>query len=829
MRLGFAARDPHAAKQKLGLITEALANPSRLVALRTRGIHLCRKAPERSSGGMAFLFPGQGSQYPFMLRDLAERFPVVAQTLEEADEALQGLGLPKVTDGIFPEPGEGDEGTGRQADVMKDTQLLQPMILAANTAIFRVLQGLGVNPSAVAGHSLGEYAACVAAGVFSFREALEAVAVRGREMARVSIQDPGLMMSIPADARVVEDVLAEVDGYVVAANKNSPKQTVISGETKAVKKAGELFSQRGLEGTLLPVSAAFHSGVVAPAREPFMKTLEKLNVNPPSIPVLSNVTGDFYPTGPAAPGRIRDLLGRQFAAPVEWVKSLRRLYKDGIRIFLECGPKRVLTNLTLDTLSADVPAVPTNHPKKGGVTQLLETIAALAAEGVPVNFDFLQGTVRPAVFDTQISTNEREAASISTKTFGDAQDVVRQDVDGPLSALIDDELKEISRQREFARFLEIQGEPIKVLIKSGFQNFMRNVLPLEKTVRQVQSEGMNFAPVVISGIAAGLPSDVRFPFDRETLDDLILGKNFIKKISDQTREEMLEKNVERLIKGPSGEADLEVVHDLSGVIKLAGFFSEEDIINEYGIEESLVRAMDITTRLAVAAGLEALRDAGVPLVLHNRIATNGQVIPDSWALPKPLQHETGIIFASAFPGMASLVNEVTKATAAKYGSGSRKRLIDFYTGLVERITDDQERLRITSWFTQEFSRLNQDDPQDVYTFNRAFLLRVMSMAHGQLAQLIKAQGPNTHVDAACAGTTQAVLLARDWIRAGHAKRVIVVAADDVAGRNPPSVDRFGLPCNGRCDYQRECKRGGSAVRQSTAWFDLGFSRSWTGG
>jgi len=160
---------------------------------------------------------------------------------------------------------------------------------------------MGVAPAACAGHSLGEYAACVAAGVFSFKDALEAVAVRGREMARVSIADPGLMMSIPADARVVEEALAEVDGYVVAANKNSPKQTVISGETAAVKKAAELFKARGLDGILLPVSAAFHSGVVAPAREPFMKTLVKLRVNPPSVPVISNVTGDFYPVGPAAP------------------------------------------------------------------------------------------------------------------------------------------------------------------------------------------------------------------------------------------------------------------------------------------------------------------------------------------------------------------------------------------------------------------------------------------------------------------------------------------------------------------------------------------------
>ena len=127
---------------------------------------------------------------------------------------------------------------------------------------------------------------------------------------------------------------------------------------------------------------------------------------------------------------------------------------------------------------------------------------------------------------------------------------------------------------------------------------------------QVKSEGMDFAPVVVSGIAAGLPSDVRFPFDRETLDELIQGRNYIKKVRPETRQSMLEKNVERLIKGPSGEVETQVVSDVSGVIKLAGFFSEDDIIEQYGFEERVVRAMDITTKLAVAAGLEALERRG---------------------------------------------------------------------------------------------------------------------------------------------------------------------------------------------------------------------------
>ncbi|MGB9618417.1 MAG: beta-ketoacyl synthase N-terminal-like domain-containing protein, partial [Desulfomonilaceae bacterium] len=274
-----------------------------------------------------------------------------------------------------------------------------------------------------------------------------------------------------------------------------------------------------------------------------------------------------------------------------------------------------------------------------------------------------------------------------------------------------------------------------------------------------------------------------FPFDKETLDDLIAGRNFIKRVPTDCQRRICEKNVERIVKGPDGEARIERVEDTDGVIKLAGFFTDEPVVDEYGIEERMERAMDVTTRLAVAAGIEALKDAGIPLVRLTRTTASGRELPESWALPPALRKETGVIFASAFPGMASLVDEVTRDAASRYGSGARSRLINFYTGLLDRITDPVERDRISQWFAEEFRELSPSNSGDLFRFNRDFLLRVMSMAHGQFAQLIKAQGPNTHVDAACAGTTQAILLARDWIRTGQASRVIVIAADDVAGQS----------------------------------------------
>ncbi|MDQ1239848.1 MAG: hypothetical protein QG577_2034, partial [Thermodesulfobacteriota bacterium] len=485
--------------------------------------------------------------------------------------------------------------------------------------------------------------------------------------------------------------------------------------------------------------------------------------------------------GPSSEDRIRDLLGKQFAAPVEWVKSLRRLQKEGIEIFVECGPKRVLTNFTMDTLGKDVLALPTNHPKKGGVLQLLETVAALITNGIPLDVEKAEAIQDHRAFRwDRATTDAKRLPEVSTRK---TPSLLPADTSIIPSGLIDEEIRALANTAEFQSYLDVQGEFLRGVIKSGFKSFKDKILPMQATTRKVESEGFDFQPVVVTGIAAGLPHDVRFPFDRETLDELIAGKNFIRRVSADTQEFMCDMNIERLIKGPSGEAETELVRDVNGVIKLAGFFGDDLIIDEYGIEDRMVQAMDVTTRLAVAAGIEALKDAGIPLMRSKRLTTTGLELPDAWALPPALRKETAVIFASAFPGTASLVDEVTREVSFRHGSGAKKRLISFYTGLLERINDDSERERLSEWFSAEFPRLKLSDSNNFARFNRTFLLRVMSMAHGQLAQIIKAQGPNTHVDAACAGTTQAILLARDWIRTGQASRVIVIAADDVAGQS----------------------------------------------
>ncbi len=217
-------------------------------------------------GKVAFLFPGQGSQYVNMLRELCNFEPVVAKTFFEADEVMTPiLGRP-LTSFIFV---EGDEASLAKAEVdLRDTTITQPAMLTANIALMRLMKKFGFKPDLVIGHSLGEYAALVAAGVLSFAEALQVVSARGREMAKVSWEDNGCMAAVSGPLQEVERILKTIDGYVVIANINSPVQSVIGGASKAVEAAIAAFQAAGIQAVKIPVSHAFHTKIVAPASAP---------------------------------------------------------------------------------------------------------------------------------------------------------------------------------------------------------------------------------------------------------------------------------------------------------------------------------------------------------------------------------------------------------------------------------------------------------------------------------------------------------------------------------------------------------------------------------
>jgi len=280
----------------------------------------------------AFIFPGQGSQYAGMGKELAENFAVARQTFEEADDAL-GCSLSRL---CFEGPEE----------ELKLTANTQPAILTTSVAALRVVRAESPGDAAyLAGHSLGEYSALVAAGAIAFSDAVRTVRARGTFMQEAVPVGTGAMAAILG---VEPDVLAEIcceaaAGEVVApANFNSPSQIVIAGNAGAVNRAIEIAKARGFrKAMLLPVSAPFHCSLMKPAAERLAATLAGVAVSPLGLPVVTNVEAEPNRDH----GRVADLLVQQVCAPVLWDASVRKMAELGVGRFIEIGPGKVLSGL----------------------------------------------------------------------------------------------------------------------------------------------------------------------------------------------------------------------------------------------------------------------------------------------------------------------------------------------------------------------------------------------------------------------------------------------------------------------------------------------------
>ncbi|HXG19431.1 MAG TPA: ACP S-malonyltransferase [Methylomirabilota bacterium] len=297
---------------------------------------------------LAFLFPGQGSQAAGMGKALAQQFPVAAQVFAEADEAL-GFKLSTL---CFEGPD----------DELKLTANAQPAIVATSVAALCVLeQETGARPSYVAGHSLGEYAALVAAGALSLADALRVVRERGRLMQEAVPVGVGSMAALfnLSTEEVVQVCREAAQGQVVSpANLNGGGQVVIAGHTEAVRRAIALAKTRGAKRAVeLAVSAPFHCQLMAPVADGLARVLAAVTVAPPQVGVIANVTAEVN-TDPAC---IKDLLIRQVTAPVRWEESMRRLQTLGCTAAVEVGPGKVLAGL-LKRIAPDLPCASFGEP-----------------------------------------------------------------------------------------------------------------------------------------------------------------------------------------------------------------------------------------------------------------------------------------------------------------------------------------------------------------------------------------------------------------------------------------------------------------------------------
>lgn len=371
-----------------------------------RGIYFSQR-PLALEGKLAFLFPGQGSQYPDMLRELAVQFLEVRSRFEFADQILKSSIPAGLSSYIFPPPRFGEEKEQAARRKLRQTDVAQPALGVTEMAVGDLLRSLGVLPEMAAGHSYGEYAALWSAGVLDDDTLLRLSEYRGRFIQEEAGTSPGTMAAVEVGRSAVAGVIEGLKGVWIA-NVNSPVQTVISGTSPSVNEALRLLMAKGLRAHRLDVACAFHSAIVGAARDRLANELERTDFKVPQFDVFSNTSAAAYPREPAA---IAAILADHLVKPVEFAAEVEAMYEAGARIFVEVGPGSVLTGLVGQILEGRPHrAVATDVPGKSGLVQLQHALGQLAAEGValsPARLFTGRGTRRLSMESLVSDTQER--------------------------------------------------------------------------------------------------------------------------------------------------------------------------------------------------------------------------------------------------------------------------------------------------------------------------------------------------------------------------------------------------------------------------------------
>ncbi len=749
--------------------------------LQAQGIFITDESPLPPDAKVAHLYPGQGSQYVGMTYDLTRRFDCAAKVWKQADVTMVDVLGGDTLSGFVLREHLSQEESKDAEEKLKQTEYTQPAMLTADLAIEQVLNAFGHHPNMVAGHSLGEYAALMASGILDMDGALRAAAARGTEMGAVQIDDKGLMASITAPYHDIEQILNEIDGYVISANKNSPKMTVIAGETSAVQAAISRFEQAGYQSVTLATSHAFHSRIVAPANEPLRRFLETLDIRYPSIPITANVDGGFYPqTGSDSKQDILSKLAPQMASSVEWTKQIETMYANGARVFIEVGPKRALTVFSNQILEQHPHlALMTNHPKQGGIQSIFAALATLAIAGKQPNWPsftdeayteaFVAGPLEayaasepvlpeapaPIMKVVEVETSmdpERAKTKYVCEVIGryspypdsfchgvvDLREGLKLS-EQSISAIISKLKSEATTDSEFdISAAKTAGDlhrwvispPASYVVTRAHKATTSNTI-MAPTPQP--SSARHQDPYVVTGISLGLPGMDKV-FSEEAFEHLVEGKTCISEVSDEYKQRLLDKNIVRLIKGRDGSVNMSQAEVFGDIPQLAGLKGAFDLAEEFGIDAKSIVAWDITTQLALGAGLLALRDAAIPLTPVEQVGKGGLRLITGWEIPQLYRERTGIVFASCFPGLQ---------------------------------------------MAMKHAKSNGDDGEG--RFDRRYLFQVLNMGHSQFAQFTGIRGPNTTLNLACASATAAFTVAEDWLHSNRVDRVVIVSADDVTG------------------------------------------------
>ncbi len=338
-----------------------------------------------ASGKVAFLFPGQGCQYPQMGREAALYLPEVRKAIEVVDAKIQGT-LPKlISQYIYPPGTYSSADEAKQIKDLRATQVAQPALCALETGLLAFTKRLELKADMVAGHSYGEYTALMAAGCLAAKDYISLSALRGHICAQAFAESEGAM----AAARLSrEEILKRLENVneVRLANHNAPLQVIISGKRLGVEQVVNSMRNEGLQVKMLDITGAFHTPFMTSAAEQLAIAIKQTAINVPQIPVYSNVTARAYDSKPSA---IKEQLAQHMLAPVEFVQQIEQMYADGARVFIEIGPKSVLTKLTTMIMEGKEHLSVSLDGNGGGLNGLLQSLGQLAILGVKLNLSAL--------------------------------------------------------------------------------------------------------------------------------------------------------------------------------------------------------------------------------------------------------------------------------------------------------------------------------------------------------------------------------------------------------------------------------------------------------
>lgn len=382
-RLAIVATSTSDLAEKVGRVREAITRGQTALIDAANGIYLGSAA---SRGKLAFLFPGQGSQYPWMHRDLSVCFPEVRQSLELADEATAGQFSQRLSSFVFPPPAFDKQEETARLRALTDTAIAQPALGAVEAGLVNLLRRLGVKPDCTAGHSYGEYVALFAAGVLRPETLFTVSAARGRFITHAAGPDSGTMAAVIAPAEAVRRVIGEQPDVWIA-NMNAPRQTVIAGSVAAVERAIDHLAAAGLTARRIPVACAFHSPLVAAAQQEMAGLLAETDLERARVPVFSNALAAPYPDDP---DQMRHVLAEHLVRPVRFTEEVLAMHDHGARVFLEVGPRSVLTNLAREILNGrEATIIAVDGGERHGLVQLLDALAQLTVAGVPLDLEAL--------------------------------------------------------------------------------------------------------------------------------------------------------------------------------------------------------------------------------------------------------------------------------------------------------------------------------------------------------------------------------------------------------------------------------------------------------